>query len=166
MIPSGNPNALEANRPGLAQGGGVWRGSVPRAFTGHAAGPTQRTSAQSSRGTGCLGHPEPCRREGTPPQQSQPDPEQLWALQVGPEGPHRAETMSPTDKSRRGHPANLWVTPWKCVNGKCLSCSCVQHFVTPMNCSPPGSSVRGILRARILEWAVIPFSRGSSQPRY
>ena len=29
----------------------------------------------------------------------------------------------------------------------------------------PGSSVHGILQARILEWVVIPFSRGSSQPR-
>ena len=29
-------------------------------------------------------------------------------------------------------------------------------------CSPPGSSVRGILQARILEWIAIPFSRGSS----
>ena len=35
----------------------------------------------------------------------------------------------------------------------------------PMDCSPPGSSVRGILQARILEWVAIPFSRGSSQPR-
>ena len=34
-----------------------------------------------------------------------------------------------------------------------------------MGCSPPGSSVRGILQARILEWVAIPFSRGSSWPR-
>ena len=34
-----------------------------------------------------------------------------------------------------------------------------------MDCSPPGSSVHGILQARILEWVAIPFSRGSSQPR-
>ena len=34
-----------------------------------------------------------------------------------------------------------------------------------MDCSPPGSSVHGILQARILEWIAIPFSRGSSQPR-
>ena len=34
-----------------------------------------------------------------------------------------------------------------------------------MNNSPPGSSVLGILQARILEWVAIPFSRGSSQPR-
>ena len=35
----------------------------------------------------------------------------------------------------------------------------------PMYCSPPGSSVHGILKARILEWIAISFSRGSSQPR-
>ena len=33
-----------------------------------------------------------------------------------------------------------------------------------MDCSPPGSSVHGILQARILEWVAIPFW-GSSQPR-
>ena len=31
--------------------------------------------------------------------------------------------------------------------------------------TPPGSSVNGILQARILEWVTIPFSRESSQPR-
>ena len=31
--------------------------------------------------------------------------------------------------------------------------------------SPPGSSVHGILQARILQWEAIPFSRGSSWPR-
>ena len=35
----------------------------------------------------------------------------------------------------------------------------------PMNCSLPGSSVHGILQAGLLEWVVLPFSRGSSQPR-
>ena len=35
----------------------------------------------------------------------------------------------------------------------------------PMDRSPPGSSVHGILQARILEWVAIPSSRGSSQPR-
>ena len=34
----------------------------------------------------------------------------------------------------------------------------------PMDCSPPDSSVHGILQVRILEWVAIPFSRGSSQP--
>ena len=32
----------------------------------------------------------------------------------------------------------------------------------PMDCSLPGSSVHGILQARILEWVVIAFSSGSS----
>ena len=35
----------------------------------------------------------------------------------------------------------------------------------PMDCSPPGSSVHGILQARILEWVAMPFSRESSWPR-
>ena len=35
----------------------------------------------------------------------------------------------------------------------------------PTDCSPPGSSVEGILQARILEWVAMPSSRGSSQPR-
>ena len=34
-----------------------------------------------------------------------------------------------------------------------------------VDCSPPGSSVRGILQSRVLEWVALPFSRGSSQPR-
>ena len=35
----------------------------------------------------------------------------------------------------------------------------------PMDRSPPGSSVHGILQARILEWVAISFSGTSSQPR-
>ena len=35
----------------------------------------------------------------------------------------------------------------------------------PLNCSLPGSSIRGIFQARILEWVAISFCRGSSLPR-
>ena len=38
-------------------------------------------------------------------------------------------------------------------------------FCDPMDHSPPGFSVHGILQARILEWVAMPFSRGSSQPK-
>ena len=34
----------------------------------------------------------------------------------------------------------------------------------PMDCSPPGSSVHGILQTRTLKWAAMPSCRGSSQP--
>ena len=47
-------------------------------------------------------------------------------------------------------------------------CVCAQSCLTlchPMDCSQPGSSVHGILQARILEWVSIFFSRGSSWPR-
>ena len=48
---------------------------------------------------------------------------------------------------------------------------CLVHESCPilcdlMVCCQPGSSVHGILQARILEWVAFPFSRGSSQPRY
>ena len=38
-------------------------------------------------------------------------------------------------------------------------------FYDSVDCSPPGSSVHGILQAWILEWVAISFSRGSSQTR-
>ena len=41
----------------------------------------------------------------------------------------------------------------------------VSDSCDPMDYSPPGSSVLGILQARTLEWVAISFSRGSSQPR-
>ena len=34
-----------------------------------------------------------------------------------------------------------------------------------MDCRPPGSSVHGILQAKVLEWVAIPFFRGFSQLR-
>ena len=39
------------------------------------------------------------------------------------------------------------------------------QLCSPMDCSPPGSSIHGILQARVLEWVAISFSRGSSWPR-
>ena len=44
------------------------------------------------------------------------------------------------------------------------TCSIVS-LCNPMDCSPPGSSVHGILQARILEWVAISSSRASSQSR-
>ena len=41
----------------------------------------------------------------------------------------------------------------------------VVSLCDPMDRSPPGSSVRGILQVRILEWVAISYSRGSSPPR-
>jgi len=35
----------------------------------------------------------------------------------------------------------------------------------PIDCSPPGSSVHGILQARVLEWVAMSSSRRSSRPR-
>ena len=45
------------------------------------------------------------------------------------------------------------------------SLSCVQLFCDSTDCSLPAYSVYRISQVRILEWVVISFSRGSSQPR-
>ena len=49
-----------------------------------------------------------------------------------------------------------------CASGLLQPCL---TFCDAVDCSPPGSSVQGILRARILEWAAVPSSRGSSRLR-
>ena len=41
----------------------------------------------------------------------------------------------------------------------------MSNFLGPMDCSPSGSSIRGIFEARVLEWVIFSFSRGSSRPR-
>ena len=47
----------------------------------------------------------------------------------------------------------------------CLVAQLCLTLCNPMDSSPPGSSVHGILQARLLEGIAIPFSRGSSWPR-
>ena len=57
---------------------------------------------------------------------------------------------------------NIWSGAWH------ISRQCAHWCPTlcdPTDCSPPGLSVHGILKARILQWVAFSFSRGSSQPR-
>ena len=56
-----------------------------------------------------------------------------------------------------------WMPPWRLL----WLCACsVVSDCDNMNHSPPGgSSVHGILQARMLEWVAISYSRGSSWPR-
>ena len=49
--------------------------------------------------------------------------------------------------------------PWK--KGKVLVAQFCLTLWDPTDSNPPGSSVHRILQARIVEWVVIPFSRGS-----
>ena len=52
------------------------------------------------------------------------------------------------------------------VKVKMLATQLCLILCDPMDCNLPGSSVHGILQARILEWVAIPYCRGSSQSRY
>ena len=57
----------------------------------------------------------------------------------------------------------------RCMGGHQGHCVLVAQLCLTLcdctDCSPPGSSVLEILQTRTLEWVVIFFSRGSSQPR-
>ena len=72
---------------------------------------------------------------------------------------------------QRALESNFSSFPFLCMCFIYQQCMHAQSFQTcptvcdPMDCSPPASSVHGILQARILEWVVMPFSRGSSQLR-
>ena len=50
-----------------------------------------------------------------------------------------------------------------CSHAKLLQ-SCLT-LCDPMDCNPAGSSVHGILQARMLEWVAMPSSRASSRGR-
>ena len=79
----------------------------------------------------------------------------------------------PLEKEMATHSSILaWRTPWAeeltWPQGFAKSQTRLSNFhfhCTPMDCSPPGYSVHGVLQARILEWVVTSFSRGSFPPR-
>ena len=58
---------------------------------------------------------------------------------------------------------------YKNIKSPCCLCVWVAQLCAtlcdPIDCSPPGSSIHGILQAGILEWVAMSFPRGSSQPR-
>ena len=58
-----------------------------------------------------------------------------------------------------------WVTELNWTELKVLVTQSYLTFCDPVDCSLSGSSVLGILQARILEWIAISFCRGSSWPR-
>ena len=60
--------------------------------------------------------------------------------------------------------SQLFASPGKPESENEVAQSC-PTLCDPMDCNLPGSSIHGILQARILEWVAIAFSRGSSSPR-
>ena len=63
-------------------------------------------------------------------------------------------------------PISSWAPVCVCVCVCVLVTQSCPTLCDPMDCSPPGFSVHGILQIRILEyWVAIPFSRGFSRPR-
>ena len=80
--------------------------------------------------------------------------------------------IPPASEANRHSFRGYWVGGWEkdvCFVFISTVCVCVCVLVAqlcltlcdPVDCSPPGSSVHGILQARVLEWVAMPSSRGS-----
>ena len=59
----------------------------------------------------------------------------------------------------------IWEVPYLITESESVSCSVLSTLCDPVDCSPPDSSVHGILQARILKWVAVSLSRGSFRPR-
>ena len=71
------------------------------------------------------------------------------------------------DGAQQGSDRLIWRRRTTQLIHRC-ECSVAQSppiLCDPMDCSPPGSPVHGILQARLLEWVAMPSSRGSFWPR-
>ena len=80
----------------------------------------------------------------------------------------RAAAFLDRDEFTLGEFIQLFLWFVSCSICRLCVCSVAQSRLTlfePMNCIPSGSSVYGILQARILEWVAVPSCRGFSQPR-
>ena len=81
---------------------------------------------------------------------------------------HKALEEGLAHLGRESQDSSTWSMVWMdmsltlCVSVVALWCLIL---CDPVDWSPPGYSVHGILQARILEWVAISFSRGSSRPR-
>ena len=74
--------------------------------------------------------------------------------------------MNPSPRVKRLEIHSLRIETLKtCVCAKLLQSCLTLTLCNPMDYSPPGSSVRGILQVRILEWVAMPTPRGSFQTR-
>ena len=102
------------------------------------------------------------RRGGEKPQE--PAKPSHTVQRQNPPGADRKLLKGTPEVSQVTHPRGPQACVYSCLLLKGFAAQSCPTLGNPMDYSPPGSSVRGILQARILEWVVIPFSR-SSWPR-
>ena len=76
------------------------------------------------------------------------------------------------EETHKGKTCKATVRYVSCLSGIIIGAMCASvslqlypMLCDPIGCSPQGSSVHGILQARVLWWVAIPSSKGSSRPR-
>ena len=124
----------------------------------------------------CFRHHSLCQKESSVsrPRWSSPDTVWPWANHFCPlDLSFLVSKKKPTSQIRvhkvkwlGGSSLHLYLYLYLYLHLYCsLVAKCCPNFCDLMDYDPPRPSVHGILQARILEWAVISFSRGSSWPR-
>ena len=115
-----------------------------------------RTRARPELGT--LSGPTCSHLPAAPPGEGGP-----WEQRLRP--PHGLSRLQALSVMWPRVPHTVWCAPTLKERKESEVTQSCPTLCDPMNCNPPGSSVHGILQARVLEWVAISFSRGSSQPR-
>ena len=80
---------------------------------------------------------------------------------------HMAVSFHGLGRQQTSRQTGQWRSPWALAPPCCavLVAPAAPPLCDPLDCSPPGSSVHGILQARILEWVATPSSRASFWPQ-
>ena len=133
-----------------------WSGRIP-----HAEGQLSQCSPTTIAHTSVARAP---RQEKSPQREAhvpQRRPPTRWRRL-----PHSTEAPAQPKRNLKEHQKQPRVhlgSQRKVTTFCCCSCLVAQscpNLCNPLDCVPPGSSIRGIFQARILEWVAIPFSRG------
>ena len=148
-----SPNAALCHLRAEAWPGGAW--NLPRDSE------AMRRRRRRGDSSGCQHSPRLARVQRA---------EKRWE---GSSDPHSLTSPSPSRAPRGPERANYLqdtqlISHWMCVCVCVCVHACAQLCPTlcdPMDCSPPGSSVHGILQTRVLEWSTISYWRRSSLPR-
>ena len=116
------------------------------------------STAQGQRGSRGVNHGRTRARKGHPRRAVRTDAQEAGRAERASSEPPGTSAWQHRAEERR------WMLQ-QALYGNVFSKKSRPTLCDPMDCNLSGSSDRGILQARMLEWVAISFSRGSSQPR-
>ena len=155
---------MESRRHGESRGHGEPRARRARGTESRGQGEPRARGAEGRLGQGKVGPGKESRGSAWAGRRGHLEPIVLraggWPVPSSAPGLHPLEAGS----SQHPLPGVMTKDAFKCKAKMSAAQSCPSLW-DPIDCSLPGSSVRGVLQATMLEWVAISFSRGTSPPR-